>query len=171
MAQSLRIFDAYSVSCVGISLVHMGLTLVSRGEDAAGRERMRQGLGELSSAVAAVSRNDEGDELSLPSANGPTEDAVAGMTLASHAYDPFFLRGGCYSPLYASIKWAQAEFIDVHRRHGQFCLRVSWRTGLLAKLRSRDLCLSVSKYEEALRDFDVARALCSKIVKDTGEFQ
>lgn len=126
MAQSLRIFDAYSVSCVGISLVHMGLTLVSRGEEASGRERMRQGLGELSSAVAAVSRNDEGDELGLPSTNGPREDAVAGMTLASHAYDPFFLRG-------------MANF-------------------------------ACDKYEDALRDFDVARALRPKIVKDTGEF-
>lgn len=93
MAQSLRVFDAYSVSCLGISLVHYGLMLSGQGDEIKGNEKTRQGLGELTSAVVVVSRNSSGDELTLPSPNGTIDDALVDMTMTPHAYDPFFLRG------------------------------------------------------------------------------
>jgi hypothetical protein len=93
MAQSLRTCDPYIVSCLGISLVHYGLQLVSTGQEYEGREKTRQGFGELSTAILVVSRNSAGEELTLPSPNGTVDEAMRGMTLGSEAYDPFFLRG------------------------------------------------------------------------------
>jgi hypothetical protein len=94
MAQSLRVFDPYSVSCYGISLVHHGLSLSSQGDDAAGEEKIKQGIAELTSAVVVVSRSSTtGEELSLPSPTGHVDEELVSLTLASYAYDPFFLRG------------------------------------------------------------------------------
>lgn len=94
MAQSLRLFDAYSVACLGISLVHWGLTLQAKGSAELGQEKVEQGIRELTSAVVVVSRHTTtGDELTMPSPDGTVYDELAAMTLSSQAYDPFFLRG------------------------------------------------------------------------------
>ena len=97
MAQSLRAYDPYSVACLGISLVHQGLVLLSQSTDEdAGRERTQQGLAELTSAVVGVSRsNSTGEELAMPAANGEVDIELQELILPSHAYDPFFLRGQC----------------------------------------------------------------------------
>lgn len=94
-AQSLRLFDAYTVSCVGISLVYYGLHLIAEGNDTLGREKTRQGLGELTTAVVVVSRNSQGDELVVPDdqLDHSVEAERRGSYMGSDAYDPFFLRG------------------------------------------------------------------------------
>ena len=98
MAQSLRVFDPYSVSCYGISLVHHGLSLSAQGDDAGGQEKIQQGMAELTSAVVVVSRSSTtGEELSLPSPTGHVDEELVPLTLPSYAYDPFFLRGEQHS--------------------------------------------------------------------------
>lgn len=94
-AQSLRLFDAYTVSCVGISLVYYGLHLIAEGNDTLGREKTRQGLGELTTAVIVVSRNSNGDELIAPDdhSDDRVEEDRTWRYMGSDAYDPFFLRG------------------------------------------------------------------------------
>lgn len=106
MAQSLRYYEPYSVACLGLALVHQGLDLSAQDSDWEGKEKIKQGLAELNSAVAVVSRSPRGDELALPSIDGKVEKELEGLQMESTAYDPFFLRGAwsckVVSPRYAS---------------------------------------------------------------------
>ena len=94
MAQSLRAYDPYSTACHGISLVHQGLVMQSKNSEQEAKERMKQGLSELTSAVSVVSRSSStGEELAMPELNGRVDVELQELTLPSYAYDPFFLRG------------------------------------------------------------------------------